>query len=107
MYQLGGAELAVELGCTSADHLLQASDEGIRQMSKSDTVATLLPGTAFCLKEEYARARYMIDSGCAVSLATDFNPGSCFTNSIPLIIALAAPVSYTHLHQKKEALSSL
>jgi imidazolonepropionase len=90
MYQLGGAELAVELGCTSADHLLQASDEGIRQMSKSDTVATLLPGTAFCLKEEYARARYMIDSGCAVSLATDFNPGSCFTNSIPLIIALAA-----------------
>jgi imidazolonepropionase len=90
MYQLGGAELAVELGCTSADHLLQASDEGIRQMSESNTVATLLPGTAFCLKEEYARARYMIDSGCAVSLATDFNPGSCFTNSIPLIIALAA-----------------
>ena len=90
MYQLGGAELAVELGCTSADHLLQASDEGIRQLSESNTVATLLPGTAFCLKEEYARARYMIDSGCAVSLATDFNPGSCFTNSIPLIIALAA-----------------
>ena len=90
MYQLGGAELAVELGCTSADHLLQASDEGIRQLSESNTVATLLPGTAFCLKEEYARARHMIDSGCAVSLATDFNPGSCFTNSIPLIIALAA-----------------
>ena len=90
MYQLGGTELAVELGCTSADHLLQASDEGIRRLSKSNTVATLLPGTAFCLKEEYARARYMIDSGCAVSLATDFNPGSCFTNSIPLIIALAA-----------------
>ena len=90
MYQLGGAELAVELGCTSADHLLQASDEGIRRLSKSNTVATLLPGTAFCLKEEYARARYMIDSGCAVALATDYNPGSCFTNSIPLIIALAA-----------------
>ncbi|MFA6983343.1 MAG: imidazolonepropionase [Sedimentibacter sp.] len=90
MYQLGGAELAVELGCTSADHLLQASDEGIRQLSESNTVATLLPGTAFCLKEEYARARHMIDSGCAVSLATDYNPGSCFTNSIPLIIALAA-----------------
>ena len=90
MYQLGGTELAVELGCTSADHLLQATDEGIRQLSKSNTVATLLPATAFCLKEEYARARYMIDSGCAVSLATDFNPGSCFTNSIPLIIALAA-----------------
>lgn len=88
--QLGGTELAVELGCTSADHLLQASDEGIRMLSESDTVATLLPATAFCLKEEYARARKMIDSGCAVSLATDFNPGSCFTNSIPLVIALAA-----------------
>jgi imidazolonepropionase len=82
--------LAVELGCTSADHLLQASDEGIKQLSKSDTVATLLPATAFCLKEEYARARHMIDSGCAVALATDFNPGSCFTNSVPLVIALAA-----------------
>lgn len=90
MYQLGGTELAVELGCTSADHLLQASDEGIKQLAQSDTVATLLPATAFCLKEEYARARYMIDSGCALALATDFNPGSCFTNSIPLIIALAA-----------------
>ncbi|WP_312702111.1 imidazolonepropionase [Sedimentibacter sp.] len=88
--QLGGTELAVELGCTSADHLLQASDEGIKMLSESDTVATLLPATAFCLKEEYARARKMIDSGCAVALATDFNPGSCFTNSIPLVIALAA-----------------
>ncbi|WP_312813573.1 imidazolonepropionase [Sedimentibacter sp.] len=88
--QLGGTELAVELGCASADHLLQASDKGIKMLSESDTVATLLPATAFCLKEEYARAREMIDSGCAVALATDFNPGSCFTNSVPLVIALAA-----------------
>lgn len=88
--QLGGTELAVELGCTSADHLLQASDKGIKMLSESNTVATLLPATAFCLKEEFARGRYMIDSGCAVALATDFNPGSCFTNSIPLVIALAA-----------------
>ena len=88
--QLGGTELAVELGCTSADHLLQASDKGIKMLSESDTIATLLPATAFCLKEEYARAREMIDSNCAVALATDFNPGSCFTNSIPLVIALAA-----------------
>lgn len=88
--QLGGTELAVELGCTSADHLLQASDEGIKMLSESNTVATLLPATAFCLKEEFARGRHMIDSGCAVALATDFNPGSCFTNSIPLVIALAA-----------------
>ncbi len=88
--QLGGTELAVELGCTSADHLLQASDCGIKMLSESDTIATLLPATAFCLKEEFARGRHMIDSGCAVALATDFNPGSCFTNSMPLVIALAA-----------------
>ncbi len=86
---LGGAELAAELNATSADHLLQASDEGIRQMAKAGVVATLLPGTAFSLKEPYARGRFMIDSNCAVALATDFNPGSCFTESIPLIFALA------------------
>lgn len=88
--RLGGAELAAELGAVSADHLLQASDEGIRLMAENNVVATLLPATAFCLKEDYARARDIIDSGCAVALATDFNPGSCFTNSIPLVIALAA-----------------
>lgn len=88
--RLGGAELAAELGAVSADHLLQASDEGIRMMAENNVVATLLPATAFCLKEDYARARDIIDSGCAVALATDFNPGSCFTNSVPLVIALAA-----------------
>lgn len=87
--QLGGAELAARVGATTADHLLQASDEGIRQMAEKNVIATLLPATAFCLKEPYARGRKMIDSGCAVALATDFNPGSCFTNSIPLIISLA------------------
>ncbi len=87
--QLGGAELAAEIGAVSADHLLMASDDGIKAMALQDVVATLLPGTAFSLKEDYARARDMIDSGLAVALATDFNPGSCFTESIPLIIALA------------------
>ncbi len=87
--QLGGAELAAELQATSADHLLQASDEGIRQMAKAGVVAILLPGTAFSLKEAYARGRFIIDSNCAVALATDLNPGSCFTESIPLIFALA------------------
>ncbi|MEN1758982.1 imidazolonepropionase [Anoxynatronum sibiricum] len=86
---LGGAELAAEVGAVSADHLLQASDEGIRQMASKDVVATLLPGTAFSLREKYARARDMIEAGCAVALASDFNPGSCHTESIPLIIALA------------------
>ena len=87
--QLGGAELAAELKATSADHLLQASDEGIRQMAQADVVATLLPGTAFSLKEPYARGRFIIDNNCAVALASDFNPGSCFSESIPLIFALA------------------
>ncbi len=85
----GGAEMAAELGATSADHLLQASDNGIQKMAKSNVIATLLPATAFSLKEDFAKARQMIDSGCAVALASDLNPGSCFTNSIPLIIALA------------------
>ncbi len=87
--QLGGAELAAEIGAVSADHLLQASDQGITDIVEAGVVATLLPGTAFCLKEPYARARYMIDKNCAVALATDLNPGSCFSGSIPLIFALA------------------
>jgi len=87
--QLGGAELAAELGAVSADHLLQSSDCGIEDMAKAGVVATLLPVTAFSLKEHYARGRYMIDQGCAVALATDLNPGSCFSESIPLMIALA------------------
>jgi imidazolonepropionase len=102
--RLGGAELAAELGAVSADHLLQASDQGISDLAESRVMATLLPGTAFSLKEPYARARYMIDQGCAVALATDFNPGSCFTESIPLIIALAT--IYMGL-TTEEAISSL
>lgn len=86
---LGGAELAAELGVLSADHLLHASDEGIRAMADNGVVATLLPLTAFALKEPYARGRAMIDAGCAVALATDLNPGSCFSGSIPLTFALA------------------
>ena len=86
---LGGAELAAELGAVSADHLLHISDEGIKALADKGTVATLLPLTAFALKESYAPARKMIDGGCAVALATDLNPGSCFSGSIPLTIALA------------------
>ena len=85
----GGAELAAELGAVSADHLLAISKQGICDMAKSKTIATLLPCTAFCLNKPYAPARKMIDAGCAVALASDYNPGSCFTNSIPLMFALA------------------
>lgn len=86
---LGGAELAGELHALSADHLLHASDAGIKAMADNGVVATLLPLTAFALKEPYARGREMIDAGCAVALATDLNPGSCFSGSIPLTFALA------------------
>ena len=86
---LGGAELAAELGALSADHLLHVSDEGVRAMAEAGVVATLLPLTAFALKEPYAPARKFIEAGGAVALATDLNPGSCFSGSIPLTIALA------------------
>lgn len=86
---LGGAELAAELNALSADHLLHASDTGIRAMAEAGVVTTLLPLTAFALKEPYARARDMMNAGCAVALATDLNPGSCFSGSIPLTFALA------------------
>lgn len=86
---LGGAELAAEMDAISADHLLHVSDCGIADMARKGVVATLLPLTAFALKEPFAPARKFIDAGCAVALATDLNPGSCFSGSIPLTIALA------------------
>lgn len=88
---LGGAELAAMLEAVSADHLVASSDIGIASLVDSNTVAVLLPGTTFYLgKEHYARARFMIDSGAAVALATDFNPGSCVTENLQFIMSLAA-----------------
>lgn len=86
---LGGAELAAEAGAVSADHLLHISDAGIQAMAEKGVVATLLPLTAFSLKEPYAPARKIIDAGAPLALATDLNPGSCFSGSIPLTFALA------------------
>lgn len=87
---IGGAELAAELGAVSADHLVAASDEGIRRMAEVGVIPVLLPGTTFSLGlKEYARARDMIAAGLAVALATDLNPGSCHTESMPIIITLA------------------
>ena len=84
----GGAEMAGRVGAYSADHLLKVSDEGIRMMRDNGVISTVLPLTAFCLKEPYAPARKMIDEGAAVALASDLNPGSCFSNNIPLMVAL-------------------
>jgi imidazolonepropionase len=87
---IGGAELAAELACDSADHLVAASDQGIRDLAASEVVATLLPGTSFYLNlEKKARGRAMVEAGCAVALATDYNPGSCHTQSMPMILTLA------------------
>jgi imidazolonepropionase len=87
----GGAELAAEVGAVSADHLVYISDQGIDMLADSDTVAVLLPGTSFALGlDEAAPARRMIEEGVVVALSTDCNPGSSMTESLPMIISLAA-----------------
>ncbi|MBW7642192.1 MULTISPECIES: imidazolonepropionase [unclassified Geobacillus] len=85
----GGAELAAEVGAISADHLLRASDEGIRRMADRGVIGVLLPGTAFFLMTQAADARRLIDAGVPVALATDCNPGSSPTVSLPLVMSLA------------------
>ncbi|MFO7949634.1 MAG: imidazolonepropionase [Candidatus Fermentibacteraceae bacterium] len=87
-HDTGGAELAAELGAVSADHLLSVSDDGVKALADSNTVATLLPGTALFLNKPFADARRLIDAGAAVALATDFNPGSCYCESMPFMINL-------------------
>jgi imidazolonepropionase len=84
-----GAELAAEVGAISADHLLRASDNGIKMMAEKGVIGVLLPGTAFFLMADSARGRKMIDDGVPVALSTDCNPGSSPTTSLPFIMNLA------------------
>ncbi len=84
------AALAAELKASSADHLLRISDQGLSRLARSETVAVLLPGTAFYLKAPHAPARKLLDAGARVALATDFNPGSCMTLSLPSVMTIAA-----------------
>lgn len=86
----GGATLAANSGATSADHLLAASPEGIEKLANSKTVATLLPGTAFFLGKPLPKAREMLDAGCKVAIASDYNPGSCHCDNLILIASIAA-----------------
>jgi imidazolonepropionase len=86
---LGGAELAADLQATSADHLLRITGAGIDALAASATVATLLPGTAFFLGLPYAPARKLLDHGLAVAVASDCNPGTCMTENLPLVAAMA------------------
>ncbi|QOR85465.1 imidazolonepropionase [Geobacillus stearothermophilus] len=85
----GGAELAAEVGAISADHLLRASDDGLRCMAERGVIGVLLPGTAFFLLTNAANARRLLDAGVPVALATDCNPGSSPTVSLPLVMSLA------------------
>lgn len=85
----GGAELCAELGAVSADHLENISERGIEALARSNTVACLLPGCSFFLKMQYPPARKMIEAGIPVALATDFNPGSCMTQNLQMIMSIA------------------
>lgn len=87
---LGGAYLAAELGAVSVDHLDHVSEDGIRTLARGDTVGVLLPGVPFFLMQENeAPARRMIEMGLPVALGTDFNPGSCPSVSMQIIVTLA------------------
>lgn len=87
---LGGANLAVELDASSADHLMAVSDKDIIKLSNSKVVANLLPGTSFYLNKKYAPARKMIDSNCIVSVSSDYNPGSSPSENFQLTMQLSA-----------------
>jgi len=90
--QLGpgpGVRLAVEYGAASADHCTHLDETDIEALARSSTVATLLPGVEFSTRSPYPDARRLIDAGATVAIATDCNPGSCYTSSMPFCIALA------------------
>ena len=90
--QLGpgpGVQVAVEAGAASADHCTFTDDADVDALASSATVATLLPGVEFSTRQPYPDARRLLDAGVTVAIATDCNPGSCFTSSMPLCVALA------------------
>ncbi len=84
-----GAQLAAELGAASADHLEHISDEGITALAKAQVVGVLLPGVSFFLNYQYPPARKLIDAGVPVAIASDFNPGSCMSYTMPLMMTIA------------------
>jgi imidazolonepropionase len=96
--ELGAVGLAAELGARSVDHLEATGDEGVGVLAASDVVAVLLPASALFLARPMPPARKLVDAGAAVALATDFNPGSAFCESLPLVCSLAC----TQLHLSPE-----
>jgi imidazolonepropionase len=88
--QIGATRLAGQLGAVSADHLERIDDAGIQALKAAGTIALVLPGTSFYLGIEHCDARRLIEAGLPVALATDYNPGSCMIESLPLIMNIAA-----------------
>jgi imidazolonepropionase len=86
---IGGTQLAAELHAASVDHLEHVTGDGIRAIKESGTVAVVLPGVSFFLRNPYAPARKLIDAGVPVAIASDFNPGSCMSFSLPLMMTIA------------------
>jgi imidazolonepropionase len=84
-----GVALAVELGAASVDHCTYLSHADIEALAGSHTVATLLPGVEFSTRSPYPDARRLLDAGVSIALATDCNPGTCYSSSMPFVIALA------------------
>ncbi len=90
--QLGpgpGVRLACELGLVAVDHCTYLDDADVDALADSGTVATLLPGVEFSTRQPYPDARRLLDAGVRVAIASDCNPGSCYTSSIPFCVALA------------------
>jgi imidazolonepropionase len=85
----GAIPLAIELGARSVDHLEATRDGGVRALAQSEVVGVLLPASALFLNRPMPPARALADAGAAIALATDFNPGSSFTESLPLVCSLA------------------
>ena len=85
----GAIELAIELGARSVDHLEATGDNGIRRLAASEVVGVMLPVAALVLGRPMPRARELVDADGALALATDFNPGSAFCESLPLVCSLA------------------
>jgi imidazolonepropionase len=86
---IGGVEMAIELGAVSVDHLEVLSDEDVERLAKSETIATVLPGVSYFLNIPYSPARKLLNAGALVALATDFNPGSSMTISMQLLMSMA------------------
>lgn len=85
---IGGAELAAKLGCISADHLMAASDQGLKDMADKGVIANILPGTSFNLNKPSANGRKMIDLNVPISLSSDYNPGSCPSENLQFVMQL-------------------